>query len=538
MRTLSLYLILGLLQQLPPLQQLAPPAVPELPASVEGVVLDSETKQPLAGATVSVQDRLHSGGRMITVTGNDGRFAFRSVAPGQYLIEASRSGYVSEMAGELLGGSNFAPNPLAPTNLPVVQQLRPGQVLSGLSLVLTPGGVISGRLRDERGELVVGAVVQVLKTIHKNGLRERTLVQSVVSNDLGEYRFFMLKPGQYSIALVPSTLWIENVSTSSFSIPLFYPGTLDTKEAKVLDLRVGETLDSVDFLSVPVRNRRISGNVLGNGSEGVTVTLSPVNGTARTSVSMKGDHPTMSFQFSDVVPGSYMLVAHNVFGRAAIPLDVRNADVLGTRVQLGEGFRIPSRARIEGRPPGNDPELEKLYFSVRPDVPVPGLEPELYSPFADGGFKLEVFRRDYWIDLARPDDYYIKAITLEGVDVLNQGLHAMSSMEGPLEVVVDNNFGEVQGTAAATNVTVVLVPDAARRNQRPLYKSIKSSNGVFRFEKVPPGDYKLFVWSEDRIDNGGPWLDPEYLRIYEDRATPVRIQGEVKTVLDRPIPVF
>jgi len=82
------------------------------------------------------------------------------------------------------------------------------------------------------------------------------------------------------------------------------------------------------------------------------------------------------------------------------------------------------------------------------------------------------------------------------------------------------------------------VPDAARRNQRPLYRSTKATNGAFRFQKVPPGDYKLFAWSEATIDNGGPWLDFEYLRKYEDRATPVRIQPEARTILDRPIPVF
>lgn len=233
-----------------------------------------------------------------------------------------------------------------------------------------------------------------------------------------------------------------------------------------------------------------------------------------------------------------MLVAHNVYGRAAIPLDVRNADVLGTRVLLGEGFRIPSRVRVEGHPPGNDPELEKIYFSARPDVPVPGLEPEIYSPFADGRFILEVFNRDYWIDITRAEDYYIKSITLDGFDVLNKGLHAASSVDGPLEIVVDNHFGEVQGSAAAPNVTVVLVPDAVRRNQRPLYKSMRASNGAFRFEKIPPGDYKLFAWSEDTIDNGGPWLDPDYLRQYEDRGAPVRVQGDMQTILDRPIPVF
>ena len=404
--------------------------------------------------------------------------------------------------------------------------------------MLTPGGVISGHLTTERGEVVAGAIVQVLKTTYKNGLSERTLVQSVVSNDLGEYRFFMLKPGQYYVSLVPPMLVIQNVTNQSFSIPLFYPGTIDPKAAMALDLHVGQTIEGINFPSIPVKNRRIAGGVQGNGSDGVELLLSPANGTTNLKVTILKDTPNPSFQFSDIIPGSYMLVAHTKDMRAALPLDVGNNDLLGTRVLLGPGFKIPSLARIEGHPPGNDPALESIYFSLRPDVPVPGLEAELYSPFADGHFSLEALKRDYWIDITRTEDYYIKSIRLDGFDVLNQGLHVATSVESPMEIVVDNHFGDVQGYAAAPRVTVVLVPDAARRNQRSLYKSAKSSNGIFHFEKVPPGDYKLFAWSEDTIDNGGPWLDAEYLPKYEDRATPVRIEAEKKTLIARPIPAF
>jgi len=532
---LNLLLSLLLLPQGPQ----ATPGLTASPASVDGIVLDSETKEALGGVTVLVQDRGSSAGRMITVTGNDGRFAFRSVPPGQYSIEASRAGYVSEMAGSpVVDTRSFSPDPLASRNLPIVQDLTAGQVLSGLRLVLTPGGVISGRLTTEHGEVVAGAVVQVLKTTYKDGLRERTLVQSVISNDLGEYRFFMLKPGQYYVSLIPPTLVIQNITNQSFSIPLFYPGTIDAKAATVLDLHVGESIEGVNFSSISTKNRRIAGSVQGNGSDGVEVILSPVNGTAKKTVNIQNNNPNPGFQFSDIVPGPYTLVAHTPYLRAVLALDVRNADMLGTRIILGPGYQIPSRVRIEGHPPGNDPALENIYFSVRPDVPVPGLDPEVYSAFADGHFTLDVFKGDYWIDITRTEAYYVKSITLGGFDVLNQGLRPTNSVEGSLEIILDTHFGEVQGSASAPNVTVVLVPDVVRRNQRPLYKSFKTGNGVFHFEKIPPGDYKLFAWSENTIDNGGPWLDPEYLRAYEERGTPVHIEGDLKTVLDRPLPVF
>ena len=524
MRALTLLLALLHSQQLNQLLPVSREQGPPLsPASVSGAVIDSQTKQPLAGVTVMAQGSGGLGGKLIAVTGNDGRFLFPSVPPGQYAIEASRPGYVSEMIG----------NPREDgLNGPIIQLLNPGQVLSEVRLVLTPGGVITGRLNDEQGEVVAGTIVQAFRTIHRNGLRERAPVQSVVSNDLGEYRFFMLKPGQYTIAISPPT------GTLNFSIPLFYPGTIDANAATAVDLHVGETIERLDFSSIPTKNRRITGGVQGNGTEGVSVILSPVNGTAKKTVSITRDNPTPAFQFFDIVPGMYTLVAQNIDARAVIPLDVRNTDLLGMRILMGPGFKIPTRVRIEGHPPGDDPELEKLFFNIRPELPITGLETQAYSPFADGHFILDLVKGDYWIDLERPENYFVKSITLEGVDVLNKGLQATNSVDGPMEIVVDSHVGEIQGSASGENVTVVLVPDAARRNQRPLYRSTKATNGAFRFQKVPPGDYKLFAWSEATIDNGGPWLDFEYLRRYEDRATPVRIQADARTILDRAIPVF
>ncbi|HET9942492.1 MAG TPA: hypothetical protein VFR05_04085, partial [Terriglobia bacterium] len=474
---------------------------------------------------------------MVTVVGSDGAFAFRGIPPGSYVIEASRSGYISEMAGTLLAGASESGSVVADRNTLMVQQLTPGQQLT-LRLGLTPGGVITGRLADERGEAVAGAVVQALKAAHKDGIREWTLVQSVVSNDLGEYRFFTLKPGQYRVALMPPSVWIPGVSPPAISIPLFYPGTVDATAAATIDLSVGQTIERLDFLSIPTKNRRITGTVQGNGSDGVNIVLSPLNGTSKKTVFIKGDTPNPTFEFSDVVPGNYTLVAYNVHLRTVLPLDVRSADLLGVRVVLGQGIRMPTRVRIEGHPPGNDPELEELYFDARPDVPITGLDTQRYAPFSDGRLILDLLQTDYWIDLVRPDGYYVKSITLNGVDVLNQGLHAVSSVDGPMEIVVDNRVGAVQGRTAAPNATVVLVPEAPRGNQRALYRSIKTTNGAFRFDKVPPGEYKLFAWSEDKIDNGGPWRDPEYLRRYEAMAVPVRIEEGQSTVLERLVPVF
>jgi hypothetical protein len=192
--------------------------------------------------------------------------------------------------------------------------------------------------------------------------------------------------------------------------------------------------------------------------------------------------------------------------------------------------------RIEGHGDADDPELEKLYFTIRADPAIGGLSNDVYSPFPNGRLTLDLVAGDYRIDLIRNEDMYVKSMRLGAVDVLAEGLHVPPASDAQLEVVVATNPGSVQGRVTGTGATVVLVPDPARRGQRALYKVAQpGGSGEFAFQKVPPGDYKVFAWREE---NGGPWLDPEYIRLYEDRATPVRVEMGKQSIVERAIPVF
>jgi hypothetical protein len=497
-------------------------AITAEPGSIEGIVVEAATGRPIPRAIVQLQARSGNAvgargggspvGMIVTTTRDDGTFAFKVVYPGPIALQAESPGYIPESYGTA-------------TALTSPTTLQPGQELSGVRLALTRGSVIAGRVIDDRGEVVVGSVVQAMKTVYRGGQRERQVVQATVSNDLGEYRLFMLRPGEYHVSVL--------LGRKGQALPYFFPGTIDAKASQPLDLREGEALAGVNFLAIPTRTRRVTGTVQGHGGEGVNVILSPVNGTAP--VQQVLDPTTSMFQFADVAPGSYTLVATSVSARSSIAIDVRNADVLNMRISLGPGFRIPVRVRIDGHALGDDPDLEQLYFIARPETAVPGLEGETYSPFANGRFTLELLAGVHRLDVTRPADAYVKSMTLGGVDVLNRGLNVSSSTDQSLEVLVGFGSGSVQGRAATRDGTVVLVPDFGRRGQRSLYRSSKAGPaGEFRFEKVPPGDYKLFAWT---AENGGPWLDSEYLGKYEERGIPVHIDANQTTSVDRPIPV-
>ncbi|HZI50569.1 MAG TPA: carboxypeptidase-like regulatory domain-containing protein, partial [Terriglobia bacterium] len=283
-------------------------SVPIAPATVQGRVLDSTTGLPVSAATVELQGHSVPGGPSYFLsrdTVDDGTFNFPYVPPGDYAVEASGAGYVPATA--------------QPQRL----TLKPGQSLGGMQISLTPGAVIYGRAVDDRGDPVVGGIVQALRITYRAGRRDRIVDGSVMSNDLGEYRLFRLLPGEYQVSV------IDLSRTERASVEWFYPGTVDPSEALVITLRAGEVVGGIGLPSVPTRGRRVSGSVQGAGGYGVSVILASRGTNLR--MERTADPDTGGFVFNGVPPGAYTLAAHTTQLRANLPLEVRGADISNAR---------------------------------------------------------------------------------------------------------------------------------------------------------------------------------------------------------------
>jgi hypothetical protein len=119
----------------------------------------------------------------------------------------------------------------------------------------------------------------------------------------------------------------------------------------------------------------------------------------------------------------------------------------------------------------------------------------------------------------------VKSIRLGETDVLNGGLRLEGPTASQLEIVLGMNPGSVEGTAladaqsAAPGVIVALLPNV--RGRFDLVRTATTDpSGRFLLNRVAPGDYKLFAWTEIR---DGDWQDPDVIRTYESRGTPVHI---------------
>jgi len=196
--------------------QQAPPNPPPGTGMIVGRVVDANTNAPVPGVLVSLL--LMKGTIANTaptaesrlITDSQGRFAFRALPAGDYMIPAS------------IGGQfNYSPNgfivtglgsPLSPYLSGGFGQRRPsgplqlfelaeGQRVGDVVIKMWKAGAVSGRVLDETGEPVPNQVVCAVQLSPAGRLLTGP---SMRTDDRGVYRLPGLVPGAY-IVVVPQT---------------------------------------------------------------------------------------------------------------------------------------------------------------------------------------------------------------------------------------------------------------------------------------------------------------------------------------------
>jgi hypothetical protein len=163
---------------------------------------------------------------------------------------------------------------------------------------------------------------------------------------------------------------------------------------------------------------------------------------------------------------------------------------------------------------------------------------------ADGTFVLRnLTLRDYRLAVTGlPPDWYVKSARLGSVDPFATLVSFPSSPTDRLEVVFGMNGGRLTGKVInsagqpVASASVALIPEQSRRELRHLYRSaVTDESGVFRFQAIAPGDYKVFAWEEIELSS---WFDPEVVRPYESRGKAIRIsEGGTENIEAAIIPV-
>ncbi len=553
------------------------------PASIEGVVVTLGGGKPLADATIQLDlqtkpdssnlsdaDFSQKSHRFAHSDGA-GRFIFESVSPGEYRLIATRSGgYVPGEYGQRTATGNGMSFIVAA-----------GQTMTDIRLALSPTGSISGRVYDRNGEPVGRAQVQALQPVYKNGHRKLTIIQIVQTNDRGEYRLFWLPPGTYYVSARPDITELPRfmgagnsppvaavriAEPSRYStyeqaaapiikkrvlktgevieelrLPVYYPGVVDAQTATAVPVSSGGSVGGIDFSvsagTVPAQHilGRVINGADGQPAQGAFVSAYPLTSDPLYSLPGQEAGSNGLFDIPSVQAGSYTLAASSRAVNGQTVTDVGEKNVENITVVVRPRFTLNGRFIIDGRSrTGNDPKMADLRVGSFTQInEVPGLTPGGPSfsppPEPDGSFRVEgVSTGDFRVSIRGvPEDAYVESIRLGNADVLDGGLHLSGPTDALLQVVIGANAGSIEGSVLDSrnqplpNRIVVLVPDVRLNHRSDLYKSASTDgSGRFRMHGLTPGDYRLFAWEDIQT---GAWEDPDFMRPYEGRGTPVHV---------------
>jgi len=386
-------------------------------AIISGMVfVDDESRQPARRVRVTLTDITRTATGQTTTTDDSGTFSFRGLPAGRFELQAFKPGY--------LRGSFGATRPNR-AGTPVV--VSEGQTVANLAIPIVRGSVITGTVRDVRGQPLAGLDVRVLRLGYNAVTGERTLGaastgSTLVTDDRGEYRAYGLPPGGY-LVLVPASpgqsggrgvdpirpLTSDEVrqaiqraraggpgppqSTSVSSAPIrvdyapvFHPGVTDLAMAATVTLGAGEERTGVDVTVQLVPTATITGTVTSPAGAlpqflSVHLMTAGSNTEMLIGAGLRGTSaspgPDGRFTFSAVAPGTYTLKATvGASGGRGVP--VSNAPImwaaadiivtgsdLDVPLALQPGIPISGRVVFTGAQP-SAVQLESLQVQLLP----------------------------------------------------------------------------------------------------------------------------------------------------------------------------
>jgi hypothetical protein len=236
--------------------------------------------------TLNTSDRNISG--RTTTTDDMGRFQFREVPAGRFTLQAVRPGYLNASYGARRAGRPGIAIPVADA-----------AQITGLTLRMIKGGVITGAAMDSNGQPAAGVTVSVMRYIYREftgelALSNETIASSTTTDDRGVYRAWGLPPGNYLVMATPqlgggrgTSSDFQQLTTNDVSraiaaakarqsgaaappappaprvnyAPVFFPGTPDVSQATMVTLKEGEERTGVDVPIKLFRTAKVEGTV-------------------------------------------------------------------------------------------------------------------------------------------------------------------------------------------------------------------------------------------------------------------------------------
>jgi len=460
-----------------------------------GMVVDSETKRPLAGAAVSLHqqpDRSRpshpSGGTLrlrsySTQTQHDGSFEFGGVLPGVYAVAAELHGY--------LDSGRWS----APDTLEIKRRATPSNIV----VELQPASTVEGIVADPDGQGLKGANVTAIASFGE-GLQTFATTKAT---DSGRFTFSHLPPGQYLLRASPPAF--------QSMAPTYFPSASSIDGAFPISVRLGQRVSEVRIRLLSAPAYRVSGiiddwkGVLSGGH--TDVYLIPQTSKAVDAAAIAHRSPVAadrSFEFVEIPAGSFVLqVLHGTSpGRvvATQPIVVGSSDLHRIVIRTRSAIELTGIVKPDGRSAQDLSMVRIVFRGLRTPIGYAASIDAL--PSEEGDFvvrDLEPVR--YLLDLETSTGLYVERITFAGRPLHDGILDLANGSHGRLQVTVSDGGARISGSALHR------AGDGSSVKQRPVAIIYPAHLGVrsswlrvapvigdrFEFSGLRPGTYEVLA---------------------------------------------
>jgi hypothetical protein len=451
--------------------------------------VDAAEGRPIRGVRIQVPS--HSIPDVFT--DENGRFTLSALPVGRYWVTAGKAGYVTAWRrdGSPSGDFQIVGPPV---------DLSAGEVKEQTDFALTKGGVITGRVVDDRGREVLGARVYVYRSRWQEGRQVVVPTGGAAdqTNDLGEFRLFGMSSGTYLLGVD-----VARPGGGGREI-VYYPGSYSPGEAQPVTVRSGEEL-SASITLPPVSSGSIAGIVNQEGgpippqTSVVARRVSQVESTSITA-SIRADG---SYRLVALVPGEYEVTAYTIgttprrFATSRVIVDGQDVFVPLT---LSGGGTIRGRYRFDTGSPPAGISLPRS-GGVMPVV-LPHEDARSMSVASDWSFSITGLVGAYRLTPPLPAGWHVKQITRNGTDITWQQIEVEGETIDSVEILLTQKVTHLAVSLNGTDTeledtTVLIFPEAESRiwYSSPFQRVIRVGRGRLSSETSSSTDRRSLMVS-------------------------------------------
>jgi hypothetical protein len=354
-----------------------------------------------AGVTVTLSpaEPVFQRGLSVKATADeDGRYRFTSVAAGRYTI----SPLAPALVVPLEANSSY------PGKLVTVSE---GEQVEGIDFSLTRGGVITGRVTDDKGRPAIEQFVNLLPVDERGQkVAPRSVIYSFAfhTDDRGVYRVYGLSEGHYLVSVGESSDGNSiRLGYGGFYEQTFHPNATDQSRAAIVEVKEGIETTGIDIMIAPASKAYVATGRVVDADTGKPLanlliahgSVAKDNRIGAWGTSGNQTNASGEFRIEGLAPGRYAAFLaseeeSDLYSDPA-PFDVTNEDVKGVEIKVRRGSSISGIAVVES---ANDTDAIARLSSLQlftTGVRSEGLVAPRFMPTriaADGSFRVTGLR--------------------------------------------------------------------------------------------------------------------------------------------------